>query len=84
MGRISSERSTPTARRQRPFLLQCPECTNDVPIDREALIEGLAVQCQHCGSEAELVQEFDEATATHHWVLIDPLADYDEADARRN
>ena len=84
MGRTSSERSTPIARHPRPLKLHCPECTHDVPVERDALIDGLAVQCQHCGSEAELAQEFDEATATHHWVLIDPLADYDEADARRN
>lgn len=81
MGTISSGR---TASRRRVLKLQCPECTQDVRVARDELIEGVAVQCQHCGSEAELAQEFDEAAGASHWVLIDPLADYDEPEPRRH
>ena len=81
MGTISSGR---TASRRRVLKLQCPECTHDVRVARDELLEGVAVQCQHCGSEAELAREFHEAAGTSQWVLIDPLVGYDEPEPRRN
>jgi len=64
--------------------LQCPECTHRIRVARDELIENGTVYCKHCGNEAELTLGFDGDTGKEQWLLLDPLADFnDDADARR-
>lgn len=58
--------------------LQCPECTQTVAVQASALVEAGTVRCPACGTTAELTHEFDEAQGRSRWILVDPLADYDD------
>jgi predicted Zn finger-like uncharacterized protein len=71
----------PAVPRRNFFDLQCPECTGLVRVARDELVEGGAVQCRHCGTEAEITQEADFDGRTR-WILIDPLADYGDEERR--
>lgn len=62
--------------------LQCPECTGLVKMAARDLNEGAAVACPHCECEAEVTQDFDDKNGKTCWILVDPLADYDDNDAR--
>ena len=79
---------TTTSERQiaRPrFLkLQCPECTQAVRVARDEMVEGGTVYCRHCGNESELTLGFDGETGRQQWLLLDPLADFeDDLEERR-
>lgn len=68
---------------RRALKLQCPECTHAVRVARDELVEGGTVYCHHCGSEAELTLGFDGATGRKGWMLLDPLAGFDDDEEER-
>ena len=68
----------PLADRRRTVELPCPACDGLVLIARKELLEGNAVQCPHCGADAELTQEYDLAHGTRHWTLEEPAANDDD------
>lgn len=77
-------RTGPAAPRTAYVKLQCPECTHIVRVARDELVEGAAVHCRYCGEESELTLGFDGGTGKEGWMLLDPLADFqDDAEARR-
>ena len=81
MKRTSTERAPA---RGRAIELQCPECTHRVRVPLDERVEGGTVYCKNCGNEAELTLGFDGETGQEQWLLLDPLADFnDDADARR-
>ena len=65
-----------TAAQRGALLLQCPECTEEVRVSRDELVEGAPIACGHCAMEAELTREFDDATGKTRWILVAPLDDY--------
>jgi ribosomal protein S27E len=71
----TSERPAP---RRHILKLQCPECTHSVSVARDELVEGASVFCRQCGNEAELTLRFDPGTGKEQWMLLDPLADFDD------
>ena len=71
----------PAVPRRNFFDLTCPECTGLVRVARDELVEGGTVQCRHCGTESEMLQEAD-FDGRLRWVLFDPLADYGEEERR--
>lgn len=77
MNRLSTH-----TRRSTLLELQCPECIGTVRVARDELIEGAPMQCLHCGTEAELRNEFDVFSRRKRWFLVDPLAESDDEERR--
>ena len=77
------KRTTPAKPPARALKLQCPECTHAVRVARDELVEGGAVYCHNCGTEAELTLGLDGDTGRETWMLLDPLADFDDDEERR-
>ena len=71
-----------TPRRNRFLELQCPECTNSVRVARDELVEGAPVECLHCGTRAELRNDFDVFSRKKIWFLVDPLTEREEEERR--
>jgi ribosomal protein S27E len=74
--------SVPKPRRSRILELQCPECTESVRVARDELIEGAPVECLHCGTQAELRNDYDFFSREKAWYLVDPLTERDEEERR--
>jgi hypothetical protein len=69
--------------RNRLLELPCPECTGTVRVALDELIEGSPFECLHCGTAAELRQDYDTFTHSKRWFLVDPLRERDADEERR-
>lgn len=77
------KRTTHAKAPPRTLKLQCPECTQAVRVAQDELVEGGTVYCRNCGNEAELTLGFDGETGRQAWLLLDPLAGFDDDEEER-
>lgn len=69
-------------RRSTLLELECPECAGTVRVARDELIEGAPIECLHCGTRAELRNEYDTFAHRKRWFLVDPLAEAGDEERR--
>jgi hypothetical protein len=79
---MKASSATKSARRSALLELQCPECTGTVRVARDELVEGAPVECLHCGTQAELRNEYDTFDHRKRWFLVDPLAEPGDEERR--
>lgn len=77
------KRAAPGKAPARSIELQCPECAYAVRVARDELVEGGTVYCRNCGTESELTLGFDGEVGHEAWMLLDPLADFDDDEEER-